>query len=310
MFSRPIEALAAQIAGEDIQLIHAMDAQGAGLARRLGALTDTRFAVSSFNLADARSLGTLEARCAAVLAGSDAIRREILEQRVSPASKVHLVRPGVHQERHATCFEQADNTASIVAGCGLDDLPAFAAVLRALADLRGRGYECLLFVIGEGKAERELRMLCDELGLRQDLTFVEHQCGKNLVDIFKAADIYVAPSPYAGVDMGALLAMAGGVPVLAGVCDPGSPASVRPGKGGSCDFVIDGRTAGIFRSADAHDLADKLAHLLDDHAAARALAESALGYLRENHSAAKMVAAVAQIYRQVTQPAEMLAAGM
>jgi glycosyltransferase involved in cell wall biosynthesis len=232
-----------------------------------------------------------------VLAGSEAVRRELVEQRVSPPSKVHLVRPGVYQERHATCFEQADNTASIVAGCELDDLPAFAAVLRALADLRGRGYECLLFVIGEGKAERELRMLCDELNLRQDLTFVEHQCGKNLVDIFKAADIYVAPSPVAGVDMGTLLAMAGGVPVLAA-------------RGGSSDFIIDGQTAGTFRSADAHDLADKLAHFLDDHAAARALAESALGYLRENHSAAKMVAAIAQIYRQVTQPAEMVAAGM
>ncbi len=83
-----------------------------------------------------------------------------------------------------------------------------------------------------------------------------------------------------------LLGMAGGIPVFAPVSS-------------SCDFLIDGKTALLFKQGDASELTVKLRALLDDKRAGRELAQSALNYLGEHHSPAGMVSAVTRIYRQV-----------
>jgi glycosyltransferase involved in cell wall biosynthesis len=141
-------------------------------------------------------------------------------------------------------------------------------------------------VMGNGRAERRLRTLSELLGVRGDVTFVDRQPPWLLPEIFKAADVYVAPVPDRRIDMPCLLAMAAGVPVLA--------AGV-----GASDFLIDGQTARCFAPGNAADLTAKLKTLLDDRAAAVALAEGALAHLRTHHSPAGAVEAVTRIYRQV-----------
>ncbi|GAG43336.1 unnamed protein product, partial [marine sediment metagenome] len=110
---------------------------------------------------------------------------------------------------------------------------------------------------------------------------------EQLNGILRAADIFISPAPSKRLEIELLSAMAAGVPVLAA----GAEAP---------DFIIADETALIFSPGDAAGLADRLAMLMDDHAAAQRLAENALAYLRENHSPAKMVSQLIDLYHQIT----------
>jgi len=140
-----------------------------------------------------------------------------------------------------------------------------------------------------------IREQAHKLGLLHELTFVDRPSGTQLAGIFKAADIYISPADQRDIDMNSLLAMAAGVPVLA-------TAS------GASDFIIADKTALLFPQADSPALTELLCTFLDDHAAASAIAASALDTLRARHSPAGMVAKLADIYRQAAETAIPVAA--
>ena len=64
------------------------------------------------------------------------------------------------------------------------------------------------------------------------------------------------------------------------------------------DFLIDGRTASMFRSRDARDIAEHLAEMLDDRSKTAALAAGALEYLDENHCPDRTAWKLADVYRR------------
>jgi glycosyltransferase involved in cell wall biosynthesis len=203
-----------------------------------------------------------------------------------PEERLHLLRPGVYQVRHASCFTQPQYSITLVAGGRLDDAKACQAVVRAFAEVAERKYDCAYFILGAGRAERKVRWLAGKLGLRADLAFADWQAHWQLEEIFKAADIYVAIAPQRDLDARCLLAMAAGVPILSA-------------GAGASDFLIEAKTALLYRRGDEADLSVKLVHFLEDRAAARALADGALDYLREHHTPAAMVSRLAAVYRDV-----------
>lgn len=286
VFTHAVEALARELRRRKVRLLHALDADAWPLTAELGHLAGLNCVVSSHALGDERALRHRHKSIAAVLAPSQAIRDRLLARRIVPAEHVELVHPGVYQVRKATCFPNDELRVSIVAGGPLDDFPSFEAAIRCFAELKRTGHECVFFLMGNGRAERRLRSLAETLGMRGDLTFVDRQPPRLLPEIFKAADLYVAPVPDRSIDMPCLLAMAAGVPVLAAA-------------GGASDFLIDGQTALGFAAGDAADLTSKLTGLLDDRATAVTLAEGALVHLRAHHSPAGAVTAVTRIYRHV-----------
>ena len=235
-----------------------------------------------------RRLGTVDEHCQAVLAASEPIRRELVGSRVVPENKVLLVCPGVYMVSHATCYTDQAKSVSIVAGGQLDDFEAYEAMLRAFDEVRRRNYDCMFFIIGNGKAEGRIRQAAQKMEMRSRLTFVDRQETVQLQGILKSADVYISPCPSEHVDIASLLAMAAGDPVLAvrDVVD---------------DFLIDERTAKIFTSGNAAELTGKLCSILEDRSAGTALARAALAYLREHHTAAQMVSAVAGAYRSASE---------
>ena len=283
-FARTAEALAPELHRKKVRLLHALDGESWPLTAELGRLAGLNCIVSIYRLGE--RLAFRPQSIAAVLAGSEPVRGGLLARRVLSPERVQLVRPGVYQVRKATCFLNPDLRVSIVAGGPMDDFASFEAVIRCFAALKRSGHDCVFFLMGNGRAEQRLRGLAETLGMRGELTFADRQPPRLLPEIFRAADIYVAPVPTGHIDMPSLLAMAAGVPVLAV-------------GGGASDFLIDGQTALCFARGNAADLTAKLATLLDDRAAAVRLAEGALAHLRAHHSPAGAVTAVARIYRQV-----------
>jgi glycosyltransferase involved in cell wall biosynthesis len=288
--------LANEAINRQVELLHALDAGAAKLVGRVSEATGLNYIVSSYAIDDWRQLGELDERAVAVLPASEPIQRGLLEHHVAGADKIRLVRPGVYMVGHATCFTNSTQSIAIVAGGQMDDFAAYDAVLRTFNEVRNRGYDCVFFIIANGKAESRVRAAAEQMKLTSKLTFVDRQVALQLQGILKSADFYISPVASPQVDMASLLAMAAGDPVLA--------------AGGQAeDFFIDGRTALMFKSGNAAELTAKLIGLLDDRAAAAGLAESALTYLRERHGAAAMVAQIAGIYRQAAampklEPAE------
>jgi glycosyltransferase involved in cell wall biosynthesis len=267
-------------------LIHAVDASAAELARQVALDQNLPYVVSSFDLADARRLGEAANEADLLLAASQPIA-DALAARGRAESRIKLLRPGVFHVRHATCFQEPGNSVAIVAGGPLENFSAFDAVLRCFAELAARKFDCVFFVVGSGRAERKLRQQALRLSLGPRVTFIDALSMEQLARIFQDADIYITPAVQGAIDMQSLLAMAAGVPVLAAAGE------------GANDFLRDGQTVMSFACGNHEELTAKLSAILDDRASARALAESALEYLRLNHSAAANVTALAGIYRQV-----------
>ncbi len=279
-----IAGVSEKLRADKPSLVHALDGDSLKYARRLARRLGVPYAVSSYSLWDHRRLGTLRDRCAGVLAASEPIQRNLLRHRTASPEKIHLVRPGVYQMPHATCFTEDGRTTAIVAGGSMERFRDLSVLLECFAELHLRNYDCAFFIIGGGRIQRRLRKRVEELSLREVLTFADARPVSRLPGIFKAADIYIAVHSSHSLDTESLLAVSAGVPVLTS----GSEAS---------DFLVDGRTAMSFSLRDASGLTMKLAALLDDTDAARSLAESALSYLREYYQASRMVSDVARIYR-------------
>jgi glycosyltransferase involved in cell wall biosynthesis len=270
-----------------VDVIHAVDASAAELARKVADQQGVPYLVSSFDLADARRLSPAAESAELLLAGSQPIADALASHRRRAEGPIRLFRPGVYQVRHATCFQEPDNSVAVVTGGRGGNFRALAAVLQCLAELASRQLDCVLFVVASGPVERRLRRRAARLGLGQRITFVDAMPTAQLARIFQDADVYITPAPQKSIDMHSLLAMAAGVPVLAA------------GPSGANDFLRDGQTVRGFACGDAAELTERLAGMLDDRAGARALAESALEYLREHHSPAGNVAALAGMYREV-----------
>lgn len=279
---RSLEAAAENLQAGNLSLLHALDADALGPTRRLAARADADYLVGFYSLR--RHARVSDQRCQALLAASEPIRQMLVDSHAAPAETVHLLRPGVHQARNATCFIDPGHAVSIVAAGEMETASPFAAVLVAFAELRQTQRECVFFLIGNGRAEKSVRKLAEKLGLLGDLTFVDRTRPGELTGILKAADIFISPAPSHRVDIGLLAAMAGGVPVLAAA-------------GGAADFLIPDQTALTFPAGDAAELTVKLEALLDDRAAARSLAENALAHLRQHHSPARMAKQLAEVYR-------------
>jgi len=285
-----IEPLAEQVRSRKIKLLYGLDGSVAGLAGALSRAAGVGYLLSCYSLADASGIGEAARGASVLLAASEPIRDALVARSGCPAESVRLVRPGVYHVQQPTCFSEPDHSVAIVAGGPLSDFAAFHSVLLCFAELVARKYDCVFFLLGGGRAERHLRRRAAQLRLHRHLTFAGRRPMQELTGIFKAADVYIAPTTQKDVDIPSLLAMAAGVPVLAAA---GQEAS---------DFLQDGQTAMFFSPGDSAELTVKLTSLLDDTASARALAESAIEYVRANHSPAVNVTAIAHFCRQAAGP--------
>ncbi|MBI5722337.1 MAG: glycosyltransferase family 4 protein [Planctomycetes bacterium] len=297
MRTSPAEELAGQLVDKGIRIIHALDSRCAALACRLAELAGVPFLVSADSPHDAAAIKSLPAAPAAVLAASEPVRQAVAAQHVLPAEAIRLVRPGLHQVRHATCFDNPFCRTSVLAGGDLGDLRSFQALLQAFDELRQKSFDCMFFIMGRGRCESRLRKMAVDIGLNEDVSFIEDRPLWELPTVIRACDIYVSPGSIRRVDVWSLVAMSCGVPVVA-----------VGGRAG--DHLIDCQTATLVRPYNAPNLAAAVQALLDDKALARAQAERALDYLRQNHSAAGMVAQVAEIYRQTVESAKSPAASL
>jgi glycosyltransferase involved in cell wall biosynthesis len=120
-------------------------------------------------------------------------------------------------------------------------------LLEAMHIARSDGLDVRLAVIGSGSLERPLRKLAVELGLGDVVDFRGRVPDAELVDWYRAADLFVLPTiAYEGFGMVTVEALASGVPVV------GTPVGATPELLEPLDKRL------IARTADAEGLAEAI----------------------------------------------------
>ena len=187
-----------------------------------------------------------------------------------PPGRIEIVAPGVEHAFFAPGDKRgARHALNLPSGPVLlfvgriQPLKGVDVAVRALAGLRRP--DALLLVVGgasglDGGAEvARVMNLIDELGVRDQVRFVEPQPHHILSTYYRAADIVVVPSRSESFGLVALEAAACGVPVVASAV------------GGLLTLVDDGLTGFLVSGRDPSMFADRIRRILDDPALAASM---------------------------------------
>ena len=266
-------------------VVHALSAGSYRLAMAVAQVYDADVVFQVTSLDDCHELAQLdEKHVHAYLAFSKPLAQVLHEQLKAPAEQIELVRPGVLAAQRVACFAQPEYATTILCtsvfekGSGVDQL------IEALAILKKRGLEMLVFLLGVGRREPLLRRLAHDKGLSSEITFA-YPLG-DPADAMKSADLFVRPSADTAFTADTLQAMAVGSVVVT------FPSSV-------CDFLRNGETALLCAEPTADSLAGTIEKLVTDPGYARQIAGAGMEYVRTHHTMSGMAERTAGVYRQL-----------
>jgi glycosyltransferase involved in cell wall biosynthesis len=173
--------------------------------------------------------------------------------------------------------------AGAVVGCAarFDPVKRLDTLLRAVARLPDPAVRAVL--IGRGPEEASLRTLAARLGLGGRAVFPGEVL--DAARVFRAFDLYAAPSAKEGMPLAVLEAMALGVPVVAA-----DIAAHRETLGAASPALVAGTPEAF---------ADALAHLLADATARAALGAEQRTRARSEFDARQMLAGLEAVYGEV-----------
>ena len=188
----------------------------------------------------------------------------------NPQGRIEIVAPGVE---HAFFAPGDKRGARFALGLGdgplllfvgrIQPLKGLDVAVRALAELRRP--DAVLMVVGgasgiEGSAEvTRLMTIIDDLGVRDQVRFVEPQPHHILSTYYRAADVVVVPSRSESFGLVALEAAACGIPVVASAV------------GGLLTLVDDGLTGYLISGRDPSHFASRIARIINDPALAASM---------------------------------------
>lgn len=267
-------------------LIHGLSAFCAPVCQKLSAALDIPYVLNIHHYQTAGALGVGE-RCRAVLASSDAILENVINDARVPRDIVRVVPIGIEAPTTLTFAEaNSERDMLIVTIAKLTPRKDVATLLRAARQvLDVRGGKCQFLIVGEGPEEGRLRQLVRQLHLDQHVTF-SHP-GVPHAQILSDTDVYVQTSRSEGFGISTLEAMAWGKPV---VC-----TSV----GGLISLIKDGQTGFLVPVNNPDAVATKIIDLLADADLRERMGRAAHAQVREHFTLEAMVAEVVQVYGEV-----------
>jgi glycosyltransferase involved in cell wall biosynthesis len=163
-------------------------------------------------------------------------------------------------------------------------------LLEMFQHVRGAHPDTLLVIAGEGPASDALREHTQRLALDEHVHFVGYlDRRRELLDCYRAADLFVFSSRTETQGLVLLEAMACGVPVV-GLAIMGTAEVLQHGQGAH------------IAADDLHDFANKVSTLLADHALRATLAHRAREYV-QGWTASEMTRRLVRFYGQVIESA-------
>ena len=191
-----------------------------------------------------------------------------------------VIYPGVEISEPKASVKSKPRT--IGAASRLEPIKGLSALLEAVAILRGKYPDLVVELAGAGTCEGRLRSLASTLGIESSVNFLGWR--EDLDTLHRRWRVFVQPSIYEGFGLGALEAMAAGLPVVASA------------TGGLLELVEDGQTGFLVPVGAPEALADRLGRLLEDEVLRARMGEAARRRVEERFTVAQMAAQIEAVY--------------
>lgn len=236
----------------------------------------------------------LSRNTAAIITGSEEIRRDVIRYDHVPESMVELIPNSIDLSRSESRLSKSQarenlglpEDATVVGTVGrLEEQKGHRYLIEALALLRQKGIDAYLLLVGDGRERVALNTQTQQLGLEDRVKFLGTR--QDLGDLFRAMDLFVMPSLWEGMSLAMLSAMAAGLPVIA--TDVGGVRNVL-GSGGY-GFIA--------AAGDANRLADKIAYSLGHPEMANEKARRGKQKIEATFSDHGMVNKLQEIYARI-----------
>ena len=197
----------------------------------------------------------------ALVAVSPEVRDDLVRLGVAPREKFTVVRLGIElEERLGGASNGRDETRRVL-GIGperftvgwigrMTGVKRTGDVLLAFKELRERGVDAVLCMVGDGPEREQVEQRAHDLGIMRDTLFLGYQ--ENVAPFYSAFDAMILPSGNEGTPVSAMESLAAGRPVVA------------TRVGGVPDVVRDGEDGFLVELGDVRELAGALARLADD----------------------------------------------
>jgi glycosyltransferase involved in cell wall biosynthesis len=161
-------------------------------------------------------------------------------------------------------------------------------LLRVARQLREKHrQEFVLIIVGSGPLGKELHGQAADLGLADAVTFAGRVGEREKIDYYRLCDVFVFPSLREGFGMAPAEAMAFGKPVVA------ANATSLP------EVIEDAHTGFLVDPANEHDIAQKVALLLDSPERRAQMGEAGRKRVAERFRFARSAQRLLEIYKQL-----------
>lgn len=229
-----------------------------------------------------------------VLAVSQSVKSELLEQSHLPPESITVIHAGVEypEDSELSPVLSADRTPVIGTAGPLEAVKGLPFFLGAAQRVLKERPNVQFLIAGAGPEEQNLRRLVRELKIVGSVTFVP-----NLYDFstaLEAMDIFCLPSLRQGLGTIMLDAMGRGIPVIA------------TGVGGVFSVVSDSETGLVVPPSNSARLSERILELLEDPIRARVLGANGRELVKQEFSVERMVDETANLYREIVQEAKTL----
>jgi colanic acid/amylovoran biosynthesis glycosyltransferase len=237
-----------------------------------------------------RTLRDKVAAATVVISVSDYTAAQLL-RRIDPAlwDKVEVVRCGVDLDDHsrgATANDDADRDATTVLMVArLSPEKGHLVAIAALADLRSRGIDAKLRLVGPGDPDDAVLPTARRLGVEDLVEVVGPLDPDAVADEFRRAAVFALPSFAEGLPIVIMESMANGCPVVA------------TGISGIPELVEHGVTGTLVPPARPDLLADALADLLTDAPKRHRMADAGRSRVAQFHDGERQVDQLVDTFR-------------
>jgi sugar transferase (PEP-CTERM/EpsH1 system associated) len=203
-----------------------------------------------------------------VIAVSEMVRRELIEDIGLPEDKIVLIRNGI------TIPAKHSNTAMTRASLGitpdeivliavgrLAEIKNYRLLLDAYANARKSVPSLTLVLVGDGPERAVLEEKAQILGIKENVHFLGSR--SDVGELLSASDIFALSSRYEGISLALLEAMAASLP------------AVVTRVGGNTEVITDGHNGYTVESDNVNEFAQAIVHLANDQSERRRMGEAA-----------------------------------
>ncbi len=222
-----------------------------------------------------------------IIACSRYMVREVIHSFELPAEKVHLVPNGVDTDRWkgAVAAPASQREPLVIAWGRVQYEKGFQVLARAIGELRQRvpGVRCV--IAGRGTYLPELQTQIDMEGVSDIVHLAGFVPDNELHEMLQRASCVVIPSLYEPFGIVALEGMAAGAPTIVA-------------RTGGLAEIVEGTDAGmLFEPGNHHELADRIADVLADTAAADTMRVNAAVLLGKTYTWDAIAVETVEVYK-------------